>query len=275
MSVQWDKVISERIAAQTAEFQTLSKRIAEQAAQLSQQMVNVEAQIAERFAALKKIDLSPLLSQSEEFQRQTALIANRIKELPTRLQQAVLLLADHGWFFDFEMPLSGLWECEKAIAGGDVKAAEGAFIVYFNERLTDIERSVVEQYPHRAVLITAAFRGHRSEEYEMSIPLLLTQVDGICKDAVDRYFFIRERGKGRPSTGSYVDELVNDTFKAALLSPLAVTSEINLSERERKEGFTGLNRHMVMHGESLDYGTRVNSLKTISLLNYVVGALQS
>jgi hypothetical protein len=32
---------------------------------------------------------------------------------------------------------------------------------------------------------------------------------------------------------------------------------------------------MVLHGESLDYGTKINSLKLISLINYVVDVLVS
>ena len=34
-------------------------------------------------------------------------------------------------------------------------------------------------------------------------------------------------------------------------------------------GFIDLNRHAVMHGESLDYGSEENGLKAVSLLNYV------
>jgi hypothetical protein len=56
---------------------------------------------------------------------------------------------------------------------------------------------------------------------------------------------------------------------AAILSPLAETLPINASENERPRNFNGLNRHMVLHGESLDYGSKVNSLKAISLVNYV------
>ena len=41
------------------------------------------------------------------------------------------------------------------------------------------------------------------------------------------------------------------------------------SEYRRGDDFCGLNRHMVLHGESIDYGTKKNSLKTISLINYV------
>ena len=34
-----------------------------------------------------------------------------------------------------------------------------------------------------------------------------------------------------------------------------------------------LNRHEVLHGESVDYGTEINSLKAISLLYYIASVL--
>lgn len=45
-------------------------------------------------------------------------------------------------------------------------------------------------------------------------------------------------------------------------------------KRKRNANFSELNRHMVMHGDSVDYGTKKNSLKAISLLYYVAKALE-
>ncbi len=64
------------------------------------------------------------------------------------------------------------------------------------------------------------------------------------------------------------------TLEAAFLSPFAETLPISASEDERDDRFSGLNRHMILHGESLDYGTRINSLKAISYINYVTQVLK-
>jgi hypothetical protein len=78
----------------------------------------------------------------------------------------------------------------------------------------------------------------------------------------------------KPLTAIYVEQYTADTFTAALLSPLAAALPISASERERGDNFSVLNRHIVMHGESLDYGTRLNGLKAISLINYVSQVLE-
>lgn len=226
-------------------------------------------------------DLSPLLTKpAAEFQKSLqGLISpafeqlqRSFRELPPRIQEALLLLGTHGWYFDLEMPMPGLWELKKALSEGNVEGAEEALVEYYEDRLEEIEKSITERFPHRAHLIRAAFKAHRRQEYELSIPVLLAQTDGICKDVVNQYLFIKKNKK--PSTAIYVDQIATDTYRAALLSPLTQTLPISASEGDRPTGSDALNRHTVLHGESLDYGSKTNSLKAISLVNYVAHVLK-
>ena len=73
----------------------------------------------------------------------------------------------------------------------------------------------------------------------------------------------------KPQTAKYVDQIEVETLLAAFLSPLASTLPINASKKQRESDFNQLNRHQVLHGESVGYGTKINSLKAISLINYV------
>lgn len=220
-------------------------------------------------------DLSPIAKQIIDFQKafQESIgpvfqqLQQGFKELPVRTQEALLLLGQHGWFLDPEMSLPDLWELKNTLSDGNLLEAEFALISYFESRLTEIEESIAIKFPHRAHLIRSAFGAHRREEYSLSIPVFLAQSDGICKETVDQYLFIKQDKK--PRTAIYVDQIAADTYMAALLSPLAESLPIGASEKERPEGFVSLNRHTVLHGESLDYGNKTNGLKAISLLNYV------
>lgn len=193
------------------------------------------------------------------------------RDLPPRTQEALLLLGAHGWYLDLEMPFPALWELEKALSEGNAEEVEEALAKYFNSRLDEIEASIIKRFPKREKLIRAAFNAHRRQEYELSIPVFLAQTDGICKEVVKQYFFMKQNK--RPGTAIYVEQIASDTFRKALLSPLTQTLPIGASEHERPKDFNELNRHMVLHGESLDYGTKVNGLKAISLINYVADVL--
>lgn len=198
-------------------------------------------------------------------------IQKSFHDLPPQMREALLLLGGNGWYFDLRMPISGLWTLKTAFTDGDAKKTEDALVEYFESRTEEIEESIVKKFPHRAHLIKSAFNVHRRQEYELSIPVLLAQTDGICKEVVNQYLFIKDHKK--PCTAIYVEQIASETFRAALLSPLAQTLPIGASKDERSQGFDALNRHMVLHGESLDYGSKTNSLKAISLLNYVAHAL--
>lgn len=194
-------------------------------------------------------------------------LKNSFQELPKHIQEVLLLLGENGWYLDLEMPLPTLWYLRDILDEGNLLKAENILIKYFENRLCEIEKSILKKFPSRKHLLKPAFNAHRREEYCLSIPIFLAQTDGICKEAVGQCLFMKSNRK--PQTATYVDQIANDTFMAALLSPLAKTLPINASENERPRRFNGLNRHMVLHGESLDYGSKVNSLKAISLVNYV------
>lgn len=226
-------------------------------------------------------DLSPFTKQIQQYQKSLNSIITSafeevqrsFRELPTNIQEALLLLAQHGWYLDFNMPLSSLWDIKEAISSGEIDEVEEALVEYFESQLDEIENSFSTQFPHRSHIIASAFKAHQNGEYFLSIPVFLAQTDGICKEVIDQYLFMKKDKK--PRTAIYVEQIAADTYKAALLSPLAASTPIGASEHEREQGFNLLNRHMVLHGESLDYGSKVNSLKAISLVNYVSQALEA
>lgn len=43
---------------------------------------------------------------------------------------------------------------------------------------------------------------------------------------------------------------------------------LNQSKKNRSPDFSEMNRHRILHGEDIHYGTHLNSLKAISLLQY-------
>ncbi len=201
-----------------------------------------------------------------------AKVAEEVQKLPGRMQNALVILGKHGWYIDSEMDLRALWEFEKALSDGDVDEAEQILMKYFRKKMSDIEQDLIKNFPHRGQIFSSAFKAHSRAEYNLSVPVFLAQADGICKELIGIQLF-RKRQKV-PAIAGYIESLELDAFQAAILYPLCVPLPISDSEYERDEAFVGLNRHQVLHGESLDYGRESNSLKAISLLNYVADVLR-
>ena len=196
------------------------------------------------------------------------LLQEAAEKLPGRIRAALLDLGEHGWYLDLGMPLPDLWRLTDTLAEGDIDQAEFVLTEYFDRRTDAIEASIAALYPRRQEIVRKAFKAHRNGDYDLAIPVFLAQVDGICKEATNEYLFRKQNKK--PAIAKYVEQAVLDSFSKALLSPFSRTLPINATEWDRANtpGDFGFNRHTILHGESLDYGTKTNSLRAISLLNY-------
>ncbi len=64
-------------------------------------------------------------------------------------------------------------------------------------------------------------------------------------------------------------------FEEAMLAPLITVLPVIAKANERTLYGNQLNRHAILHGESLDYGTFENSCRAISLLSYSGWALRA
>jgi len=208
----------------------------------------------------------------DQFDRISGLVADAFRDLPQRTRKELRVLAGRGWYVDGELPANAPGILVDELEGGRVDEIDAVLVEYFRDRLLAIKERLVQQYPHRATFLDKAFKAHERGEYELSVPVLLAQADGICKDCTNLLLF---RGKDRrPEIASYVQEtFAADEYRAALLSPLTEEHPISATEARRPADFEGLNRHLVLHGESLTYHTEVNSLKAVSLLSYLIWVL--
>lgn len=214
------------------------------------------------------------LSQREQrrLARRTVLvgIGQVIEQLPEKLRVAILALTSRGWFFDPEMPLSRYWKAEQLVSSGDAAGADRLMVQHFEGRLDAIELRLCERLPRRAGKFRNAFAAHRRSEYDLSILAFLSQADGISKELRGGHFFLRDRKTARPQTASYAESSSENVFDQIV--HLALVEELPIKQQMSKIACVAqptLNRHAAMHGESLDYDTKENSLRALSLLNYV------
>jgi len=198
-----------------------------------------------------------------------------IKKLPANVQNSIMVLAQHGWYLDMSEAPRFMHEIANEIKNDNLEIVDELLCEYYMGRIDEIEIKVKNKLPQRAPIFEAVFKAHREEMFELTVPVLLIQIDGICKELADGYFFMRNNGK--PQTAKYVktieDEYLHLTIQSAFLTPLKNAHSINYNLKERDGNFDKLNRHLVIHGDCVDYNTSVNSLKSISLLNYIVEML--
>jgi hypothetical protein len=223
------------------------------------------ARASEALGTLHFERFSESLAHSLEPLRET------LARLPGDTRKALKVLGEHGWFIDMEMPLPAPRHLQELLEQGDTAQAEAWLTDYYRDRMPDILKELCARFPARARIFTLAWQAHERGEYELSVPVCLAQADGICRDLTSFQLFRKKFGL--PQVAAYVASLPADKFTTALLEPLTVVLPISASEGQRPPDSTELNRHSVLHGEAVDYGTEINSLKAISLLQYVSSVL--
>lgn len=116
-------------------------------------------------------------------------------------------------------------------------------------------------------ILDAVIRAHHEGQYTLSVPVLLTQMEGLVADGVQH--------RGRMSQREY----------AIYLEERLASDDAGLSDLIAKEFFLtivltgfchgeplpsgGLSRHAILHGADADYGTATSSLKAIIMFDYL------
>ncbi len=217
------------------------------------------------------------LQRSQDCLQQTELItkyANSIFRLQQQLQRLIAQsgrdqeslaeLAERGWYLDPDMSANAIGQFADAIRE-DPEEVDAIVSDFFRERADAIRQELTKSYPERSHLWRDAFDAHCESKYNLSIPLFLAQADGIFeKQFPQKSLFISGQ---RESAIEEYRPYSSDIFFDVLLYPFSISTPSWESRKERSESFEGLNRHQVLHGESIAYGTEQNSLKAISLLS--------
>ncbi len=208
----------------------------------------------------------------EQAKKTLQLYTKSFLEEEPKLKDSIVALINIGWYPDIEdFGIGTLLGLKDDIEKTDVKDIDAAFVDYYQEIVNDIKEKVIRQFPHREHILYEAFEAHKAKNYIVSIPLLLTQIDGLAYDIFKKSFFEKSKGKQIPKVSEALEEDIS-TFRLVLLVPFLSEQPIIYNKKQRDENFNHLNRHQVVHGEIVNYHTEENSCKAISLLYYIAQA---
>lgn len=205
--------------------------------------------------------------QREQFQQWRSLLDDfnrQMAEMPARLRAQLAVLMERGWCLDPEMPHTWGVDLMDTIQEGEEEEAQQWLVDYFRERLDEIEKELVERHPQRAAIITEAFAAHREGRYTLSIPVMLAQAEGVIHDKHQRQLFSK---KNKTNLKEVLASLPDDDTRAIFMSAFCADIPLTRSTKDLPADFDGLNRHAVLHGLDPKYGTEVNGLRAVSILN--------
>ena len=218
----------------------------------------------EQFAELQKAakELSESLSkQFKSIERVSKELGGAIRKYAEQLQPSLTKLAEHGWYICGNSAMSDSFKLAIELREGNVEKVDSYLMDFYEVEFKAIINNTKKMYPERKKVINEAQRAHYSKMYYASTSLFLATADGIFNGQL-----FKAPKKGKPSLKKQIKQTKHLKEYGELLTNMfaidAVYKDINLFS-------SSLNRHGVMHGLDFDYGTKINSLKSLSLLAFI------
>ena len=238
----------------------LSSEVQNQFKAFLQNISNSMKPLQQQFAILLK-NIQPEIKQFFE-------IYNEIfKQLPEILRYVLIELANRGWFITMSIEIPDIHQLAELIKNEKEKEINKFMGDFIENDIENIMKNIFENFPKRKKIILKAYHAHKKKDYELSIPIFLIQADGICLDILNKNLYSRCKN-GTPRIAKSLKELGNGWIKNSFIELLRNPNLYNFWKNEPFYSKT-LNRNKILHGESINYGTNINSLKIISLLYYL------
>ncbi len=148
----------------------------------------------------------------------------------------------------------------------DPDLADDELCFAYEESTEYIRSGLIDRFPSRAHIIKDAFEAHEAGKYNLSVPVFLVQADGMWHERGGKHIF---SGKREKAIKRRADEFRQGSLTRKFILALKNRSYPLLQSMKSHPGSPlPLNRHLVLHGDSLDYGTRKNSYQALAFLDY-------
>ncbi len=195
-------------------------------------------------------------------------MSKTLAQLPEDIRDVVPKLAKRGWYFSLEMDIPFLREVQIALNENDIQRVDAILQEQIQSQISNIASRAIQRFPNRQKIISAAIDAHTLGIFELSIPVILIQIDGMSKEELGVKFYASANGK--PKTIDVIESLASGGFTDGFLLPLRESSGITAQEKHRDNYPDSVNRHEILHGIDIAYPSLINSLKVLSLLDYFV-----
>ncbi|WP_226545767.1 hypothetical protein [Bacillus thuringiensis] len=150
-----------------------------------------------------------------------------------------------------------------------------ALFIYNKGTLIDINDAwqQAEWLKKRMPILNSCIEAHFNGYYNLTIPTLLAQLEGILVEGIlklDQVHPTEKIGYGRQR--SFLEKALLDdtsTFSFDKQVEKFYIDTILANFDRGKEVESDLSRHAILHGEDTKYGTKINSLKAILVFDYI------
>jgi hypothetical protein len=189
--------------------------------------------------------IEKLISVFERFKKEYP------KELDLTFKDYDQLFAVHGWYIYDGFSVEDVLILLKLLSENKVFDADERWIQLFEVNFDEIESDLCELHKETFHVFKEAILCHKNGFFYASTILFISLSDGIAQ--------------GKLFTDRYFQKIKKKNKNHFLLDIFNEKNPVNKSYIPNKSSNSELMRHGIMHGNSINYGSKINSLKALSL----------
>lgn len=210
-------------------------------------------------------------------------MAQLISSLPDLMTEVMGLysevfgrLSTYGWYVSPQI-LDQIPDSEIGVylREGNSIDFEKFIVQYVESDLPRIVQDCQRQFPNRKDIIDEIQMLYNDGYYRAVVVLCYTQADGISNDLFDVGFFDTDRSQNY-KLKTYIEIKKNDSSYSERIISQLNTSSNEITAWSKSDSFKqedrikcSFNRHLVLHGHSIDYGTKLNAVRAICILDFL------
>lgn len=187
-------------------------------------------------------------------------------------------LVSRGWYISIkvidEFEISQLSDVYELTKEENLLEFEKYIISSFDDRKVSVFHYLEKTLSNRKHIIKEIEKLYENELFYSLIPLCYSQADGVSNEKWGFGFFDSDRNdsynlkiKQLYTSSVALESLISHQLKQS-------KNELNLNSQDPKFNDasikeSSINRHLVIHGHSIHYGTKINSIRAILLLEFL------
>lgn len=191
--------------------------------------------------------------------------------------QSLIRVSEIGWYVspniirDFSIS-----HLNEILEENNLSKLEFFFLKNSTNLAHEIINKAIEAFPKRIDIFTEILRCFNNELYSATICLAYSQADGICNE-IWGFGFFDKTGSPDYKLKSYIEfKEYKKGFASIFSEQLKIKeNEITMYSKDFKNEFPNkvsesFNRHLIAHGHSINYGNRINAMRAILLIDFLL-----
>ena len=185
---------------------------------------------------------------------------DKLRNMPDRFNA---VFRDLGWIASDDMNIDAMEEAVSIAINEGIENAETFLVKHYNDGVIDRWLKIFCLHPYmesRKKLLELALDDHNAGRFHASVPVVLSQIDGITYDLANQTFYRKDRDKAEHLTAT--ETIVGDPDGLATLAEI-----VSIDRRITSDGPINIPyRHGILHGRDIGYDNLVVSTKSFAIL---------